>query len=158
MLTRHGVKHVIVEKDPAAVARCRDEGLPVYFGDATNALFMKRCGIEEAKGVVITINKPKTVGEIVDAMRGLRDDIIIVARARDAEHARQLYKQKVSDAVPETIEASLQLSEATLVGLGVPTGPVIASIHEKRESSAKQLRALRGGRRAACAPASSKKQ
>ena len=29
---------------------------------------------------------------------------------------------------PETIEAGLQLSEAALVGLGMPTGPVIASI------------------------------
>ncbi len=144
MLTRHGVKHVIVEKDPVAVARCRDEGLPVYFGDATNALFLKRCGIEQAKGVVITINKPKTVGEIVNGVRELRDDIIIVARARDAEHARQLYKQKVSDAVPETIEASLQLSEATLVGLGVPTGPVIASIHEKRDEFREQLQGAAG--------------
>ncbi len=34
---------------------------------------------------------------------------------------------------PETIEASLQLSEAALVGLGVAAGPVIASIHEKRD-------------------------
>ncbi|MEQ1712137.1 MAG: potassium transporter TrkA, partial [Hyphomicrobium sp.] len=39
----------------------------------------------------------------------------------------------VTDAVPETIEASLQLSEAALVGLGIPTGPVIASIHGKRD-------------------------
>jgi CPA2 family monovalent cation:H+ antiporter-2 len=39
----------------------------------------------------------------------------------------------VTDAVPETIEASLQLSEAALVGLGIPTGLVIASIHEKRD-------------------------
>jgi CPA2 family monovalent cation:H+ antiporter-2 len=35
--------------------------------------------------------------------------------------------------VPETIEASLQLSEAALVGLGVPAGPAIASIHGKRD-------------------------
>jgi CPA2 family monovalent cation:H+ antiporter-2 len=34
--------------------------------------------------------------------------------------------------VPETIESSLQLSEAVLVDLAVPMGPVIASIHEKR--------------------------
>ncbi len=144
MLTRHGVKHIIVEKDPRRVARCREEGFPVYFGDAKNPLFLKRCGIDEAKGVVITINKPAAVGEIVDAVRELRDDIIIVARARDAEHARQLYKQKVSDAVPETIEASLQLSEATLVGLGVPTGPVIASIHEKRDEFREQLQGAAG--------------
>ncbi|HET8997078.1 MAG TPA: hypothetical protein VFN42_10475, partial [Acetobacteraceae bacterium] len=37
-----------------------------------------------------------------------------------------------SDAVPETIEASLQLSEALLVDLGIPMGPVLVSIHEKR--------------------------
>jgi CPA2 family monovalent cation:H+ antiporter-2 len=144
MLTRHKVKHIIVEKDPSAVSRCRGEGYPVYFGDASNPLFLKRCGLDEAKGVVITINKPSSVGEIVSAIRELRGDIIIVARARDAEHARDLYKQKVSDAVPETIEASLQLSEATLVGLGVPTGPVIASIHEKRDEFREQLQGAAG--------------
>jgi len=34
--------------------------------------------------------------------------------------------------VPEALEASLQLSEAVLVDIGVAMGPVIASIHEKR--------------------------
>lgn len=144
MLTRHKMKHIIIEKDPGAVARGREEGFPVYFGDAKNPLFLKHCGIEQAKGVVITINKPSAVGDIVTALRALRDDILIVARARDADHARHLYKQKVTDAVPETIEASLQLSEATLVGLGVPTGPVIASIHEKRDEFREQLQGAAG--------------
>ena len=58
----------------------------------------------------------------------------IVARARDATHAAELYRAGVTDAVPETLEASLQLSEAVLVDLGVPMGPVIASIHEKRDA------------------------
>ncbi len=47
-------------------------------------------------------------------------------------------------AVPETIEASLQLSEAALVGLGVPTGPVIASIHEKRDEFREVLQGAAG--------------
>ena len=34
--------------------------------------------------------------------------------------------------MPETIEASLQLSEAVLVDIGIPMGPVIVSIHEQR--------------------------
>src|SRR3546814_18659626 len=33
----------------------------------------------------------------------------------------------------ETVESSLQLSEAVLVELGVAMGPVIASIHDKRD-------------------------
>ncbi len=48
-------------------------------------------------------------------------------------HAAQLYELGVDDAVPETIEASLQLSEAVLVDIGVPMGLVIASIHERRD-------------------------
>ena len=46
--------------------------------------------------------------------------------------------------MPETIEASLQLSEAALVGLGVPTGPVIASIHEKRDEFRHELQEAAG--------------
>ena len=55
--------------------------------------------------------------------------------------------------MPETIEASLQLSEAALVDLGVPMGLVIASIHEKRDEFRKLLvaagasRETRGARR-----------
>ena len=41
--------------------------------------------------------------------------------------------------VPETVEASLQLSEALLVEIGVPMGLVIASIHERRDEFRKAL-------------------
>ena len=43
-------------------------------------------------------------------------------------------------AVPETLESSLQLSEAVLVDLGVAMGPVIASIHEKRDEFRKLIK------------------
>ena len=41
--------------------------------------------------------------------------------------------------MPETGEASLQLSEALLVEIGVPMGLVIASIHERRDEFRKAL-------------------
>ena len=47
--------------------------------------------------------------------------------------------------MPETIEASLQLSEAVLVDIGVPMGLVIASVHEKREESQDPARRRRAG-------------
>lgn len=144
MLAEHKVKHIIVESDAGVVTRCRGEGLPVYFGDAKSPPFLKACGIADAKGVIITVNKPAVADEIVARARELREDIVIVARAGDEKHARKLYKLGVTDAVPETIEASLQLSEAALVGLGVPTGPVIASIHEKRDEFRETLQGAAG--------------
>ena len=66
-------------------------------------------------------------------MLGAKRLQVRIARARDPHHAAELYRAGVTDAVPETLESSLQLSEAVLVDLGVAMGPVIASIHEKRE-------------------------
>ena len=59
-------------------------------------------------------------------------DLPIISRARDADHAAALYQAGASDAVPETLESSLQLAEAVLIDLGVAMGPVIASIHDVR--------------------------
>jgi CPA2 family monovalent cation:H+ antiporter-2 len=45
----------------------------------------------------------------------------------------------VTDAVPETYEASLQLSEAALLALGQAAGRVIASIHDQRDAFRREL-------------------
>src|SRR5262249_59313102 len=74
------------------------------------------------------------VNHLARRLRKIFPDLPIIARARDTAHAAALYKAGVTDAVPETLEASLQLSEAALVDLGVAMGPVIASIHEKRDA------------------------
>ncbi len=89
---------------------------------------------------MVTLDNPRAVEAVVEAARAERADITIVARARDARHASALYEMGVDDAVPETIEASLQLSEAVLVDVGVPMGLVIASIHERRDEYRAMLR------------------
>ena len=95
--------------------------------------------------MVVTVAAEAAIDEIVRQVRALRTEVIIVSRARDATHARHLYAIGVTDAVPETIEASLQLAESALVGLGVPMGAVIASIHERREQIRHELQAAAGG-------------
>jgi monovalent cation:H+ antiporter-2, CPA2 family len=144
MLTVHGVPHLITEKRPDLVGEGRTSGKTIYFGDATLPHFLERCGLKQAKAVIITIHDWAATDEIVAAIRSASATVTIVARARDAEHAKHLYETGVTDAVPETIEASLQLSEAALVDLGIPAGPVIASIHEKRDEFRAALQTAAG--------------
>ncbi|MCJ2028602.1 cation:proton antiporter [Methylobacterium sp. J-043] len=133
MLKRHAISHIALDSDPARVAEQRRLGSPVYFGDSANTEMLRRCDIATARALVVTLDNPRAVEAVVQAARAERPDLTIVARARDARHATQLYEMGVDDAVPETIEASLQLSEAVLVDVGVPMGNVIASIHERRD-------------------------
>jgi len=144
LLDKHEISYIAADHDAVRVERWRKLGRPVYFGDASNSLFLQRCGIDEATGVIVTIDTA-AVDDVVRAVRARRPDVMIVARAHDAQHARHLYTLAVTDTVPETIEASLQLAESALVGLGVPMGLVIASIHERREHVRNELQAAAGG-------------
>jgi len=149
MLDRHDLPWIAIDRDPGFVQQGRRNGHRVYFGDASRVELLERCGLDYARAVVVTMDSPEAAEAVVAAARGHRPDLTIVARARDARHAARLYELGATDAVPETIEASLQLSEAVLVDIGVPMGLVIASIHERRDEYRKVLNrpdAL-GGRR-----------
>ncbi|HEY9421539.1 MAG TPA: cation:proton antiporter, partial [Thermoanaerobaculia bacterium] len=140
MLELHKVPYLAIDMDPVRVAEERKAGRPVYFGDGSLPEFLRACGIDRARALVITLDTPSSIEAVVAAARQERTDITIVSRARDARHAAQLYDLGVDDAVPETIEASLQLSEAVLADIGVPMGLVIASIHERRDEFRAMLR------------------
>lgn len=149
MLDRHDLPWIAIDRDPGFVQQGRRNGHRVYFGDASRVELLERCGLDYAKAVVVTMDSPEAAEAVVSVAREHRPDLTIVARARDARHAARLYDLGATDAVPETIEASLQLSEAVLVDIGVPMGLVIASIHERRDEYRKVLNrpdAL-GGRR-----------
>jgi monovalent cation:H+ antiporter-2, CPA2 family len=133
MLKENNVSYIAVDTDPGSVAEARRRGEPVYYGDAARPDFLDLCGIEHASAVVVTMDNRAGVEAVSQAVRALRADIVIVARARDRAHARQLYEKGVTEAVPEAFEASLHLAEATLIGAGVPLGLAIASVHERRD-------------------------
>ena len=149
MLGRHDVPWVAVDRDARLVQNGRREGHVLYYGDAARIEFLRRCGVETARALVVTTDDSEAAEAVVAAARGLRPDLTIVARAKDARHAQRLYELGATDAVPETVEASLQLSEAALVDIGIPMGLVIASIHEKRDEFRRALNRpdSMGGRR-----------
>jgi CPA2 family monovalent cation:H+ antiporter-2 len=144
LLDEHKIPYLATDRDAALVETFRARGRPIYYGDASDPNYLRRCGLDEAMGVIVTLDTG-VVDDVVRAVRARRSDVMIVARAHDAQHARHLYTLDVTDTVPETIEASLQLAESALVGLGVPMGAVIASIHERRENIRHELQAAAGG-------------
>jgi CPA2 family monovalent cation:H+ antiporter-2 len=134
MLDEHSIPYIGIEADPDVVARSRRAGRPVYYGDATRPELLRRCGIDKAAVLVLTMDSPTKLDQVVRTAKGERPDIKIIARARDETHAMELYGRGVAEAVPETSEASLQLGEAVLVEAGVPMGLAIAAIHERRDA------------------------
>lgn len=140
MLVTHGRPYLAVENDIDIVLSARAEGYTVLFGDVARRTLVERLKVGQAEALVMTMDDPVLVVRLTRMLRNeCPPELPIIARARDTEHAAKLYRAGVTDAVPETLEASLQLSEAVLVDIGLAMGPVIASIHEKRSELRNQI-------------------
>ncbi len=141
MLEAHDKDYLAIDSDVDSVESARREHYDVMFGDVSQTEFLQRIGEREPSAFILTMDNPVLVNRLARHLRRAFPELPIVARARDTAHAAALYKAGVTDAVPETLEASLQLSEAVLVDLGVAMGPVIASIHEKRDQLRAEIKA-----------------
>ncbi len=133
MLTAHDKPYIAIDADADLIESAKRKGYRATFGDAARGDAMSRLGVDRSPAVVLTMDEPVLAERLTRKLRKEHPNLLIVARARDTEHASELYRAGASHAVPETLESSLQLSEAVLVDIGVAMGPVIASIHEKRD-------------------------
>ncbi len=144
MLRRHNLPYIGVDADIDNVNAARRGGYNVLFGDVTRSELVDKLNLGHAKALVLTMDDPVLTVRLAKRVRGWVPNLPIIARARDSGHAAELYRAGASEAVPEALESSLQLSEVVLVDLGLAVGPVIASIHEKRDEMRKKIKEVAG--------------
>ncbi|GGD31729.1 cation:proton antiporter [Croceicoccus pelagius] len=138
MMQKHGQRFLAIDADPEMVDIARLRKHPLMFADARGPA-LDRLDLSKASAIILTMDEPVLAARLLRKLRSRYPDMPIIARARDTEHAAELYRAGATEAVPETLESSLQLSEAVLVNIGVAMGPVIASIHEKRDEYREQI-------------------
>lgn len=118
-LQAEAVPYLAIDADAASVAKGRTEGLPVFFGDASRLDMLARAHVGAASAVVLTMDDFAAAERILRGIRLRWTSVPVYVRARDSEHARLLVAAGADSAVPEAVEASLQLAGRVLSGLGV---------------------------------------
>jgi len=139
MLQKHDQPYIAVDFDSDMIDLARREGYTALFGNAARGDILDKLGMTDCPAVILTMDEHILAQRLVRKLRAAHPDLPIIARARDTAHAAELYRSGATITVPETLESSLQLSEAVLVEVGVAMGPVIASIHEKRDEFREQI-------------------
>jgi CPA2 family monovalent cation:H+ antiporter-2 len=118
LLEEQRVPYVAVDNDADLVAMQRAKGTPIFFGDASQPDVLHHLGIENAAAFATTMDAPETAEHVIRAIHQTSPHVPIIARARDVEHARLLRACGARSAVPEAMEASLELCEQLLVRIG----------------------------------------
>jgi CPA2 family monovalent cation:H+ antiporter-2 len=81
MLDRHAIPFIAVDANAGVTSQGRSDGKPVYYGDAARPEYLRRCGLETARAVVVTMDSTEANEAVVETTRRLRPDITLVARA-----------------------------------------------------------------------------
>jgi len=134
ILDREQAEIVGLETNPNTVAKHRRDGWHVYFGDGGREEVLQRAGLAHAGMVVVTLDDASRAESMVRTARRGRPDVPILARARDADHARSLYTAGATFVIPDAIEAGLQMSARALEEMGYETETVRALIASERET------------------------
>ena len=134
VLAAEAIPHIGLDIDADLVARFSATGSGIFFGDARRAEILRKLGINKAAALVVTLDNPNIAEDVVTAARQNWPDLIIYARARDRAHAARLVARGASHVIPETIEASLQLGEMVLMGVGIPDDTARRIIEKRRQT------------------------
>ena len=139
LLDDQQIPFVAFENDAKLVSRLHEQGLPVYFGNAAQPELLRRVHAGEAPAIVLTMDHPASA---LHAVRGIRREfphVPVFVRSRDERHARALKQAGASVVVPETLEASLQLSAFVLEAAGLDERMVERIVDHERDLFAAQL-------------------
>ena len=131
-LQAESIAYIALDTDPGHVARARAENLPVFYGDASRLDLLNRAHIERCAAVVVTMDNPAAAERIVGEIRSTWPLVAVYARARDKAHAVRMMNAGATQAVPESIEGSLQLAGRVLSGLGATEEVVRRRLEHQR--------------------------
>jgi CPA2 family monovalent cation:H+ antiporter-2 len=115
--------YVAVDTDADLVAAKRKDGHSVIYGDATRPEILEKIGATNASAFVVTMNSSKAAELMVIETRKIWPRVPVHARARDAGEAQKLAAAGATGAIPEALEASLQLAARVLETVGFQRMP-----------------------------------
>jgi CPA2 family monovalent cation:H+ antiporter-2 len=133
LLAAQGIPYVAFENDAKLVSQLHAAGVPVWFGNAARPELLRRVHAHDAPAIVLTMDHPASA---LQAVRGIRREfphVQLYARSRDEKHARALKQAGANVVVPETLEASLQLSAFVLEGMGLDERVVDDIVDRERD-------------------------
>jgi len=141
LLKEAKIPYVILDLNARAVAKAREEGEPILFGDITSDYVVRHLGLDRGRGVVISISDPQAERRAVRLIRGSAPNVHILVRTRYVSEVDPLHRLGADEVVPEEFETSIEIGARTLALYGTPLQQIRARLEQVRADSYRTLRA-----------------
>jgi monovalent cation:H+ antiporter-2, CPA2 family len=131
-LQTFGISFTVIERDPDVTVQLRARGIACVFGDAAHRELLIRAGVSRAALVIVALPAIERARLAVAAVRALRRDVPLLARAHGRAEAEALRTKGATEVIQPEMEASATLIRHALGTLGLPKERAIAYLERYR--------------------------
>src|SRR6267378_2002576 len=128
------IAYTVIERDPDICAQLRARGVPCVFGDAAHRELLARAGVARAPLVIVALPEIERARLAVAAVRALRADVPLLARAHGRAEAAALRAKGATEIIQPELEASATLIRHALAALGLPKDRTLAYLERYRSA------------------------
>jgi CPA2 family monovalent cation:H+ antiporter-2 len=137
-----GVPFVVLELNADTVRAAKEQGLPVYYGDATSEEALGHAHLQTARLMVLLMNDPMAAQRVVDTMRRVAPHVPVVMRARYLAEREALIKIGAHDVVAEEVEGAAEIIARVLRFVQMPRNVIDANMQRIRTETQASERKL----------------
>jgi CPA2 family monovalent cation:H+ antiporter-2 len=142
VLKEAGIPYQIVDLNAENVRQGKEEGHPIFFGDATRRDILYRLATDCAKIAVVAISDPSATRRIVWQIKKMTPDIYLIARTRFVSEVEELYRIGADQVIPEEFETSVEIFSHVLHRYRIPRNIINLHVNTIRDSGYGMLRGL----------------
>ncbi|KXB06679.1 hypothetical protein AKJ51_03170 [candidate division MSBL1 archaeon SCGC-AAA382A20] len=113
-LKENDEEYVIVERDPEKTKNLADQGEPVLQGDPLDEEVLKKANIEEADGVIATLDQDADNIYLLMSAKDLNPDLILAGKASEEAAVDRLHKVGAQIVVRPEVVGGEQLANSLL--------------------------------------------
>ena len=137
-----GIPFIIIEMNPETVRQEQVQGLPIYYGDATQEAVVRIANIREARIAVVAINDPAATRRITEVVRRLGPKVHLIVRTRFLSEMKPLFDLGADEVIPEEFETSVEIFSRVLAHYLIPRDDIESFVADIRSDGYEMFRGL----------------
>jgi len=134
------IPYVALDLDGETVRRESQNGVKIFYGDATNPNVLHHVRIGHARVLVVAISDPFAARRAVQIARGLNPDVHIIVRTRYLREMDDLHQLGADEVVPEEFETSIEIFALVLQTYKMPQSVIVEKAEQIRKEGYALLR------------------
>lgn len=140
VLRLSGIPYATVELNSETVRKAKNRGEPIYYGDGTSAVILRKIGVQSARVLVAAISDSSATRNVVRIARTENPYIYIIVRTKYLTEVDDLIRLGANEVIPEEFETSIEIFSNVLHHYHMPVNEIRDHIESIRADNYRTLR------------------